>query len=91
MGKKVKILAEDPILSKNFKYDKRHKVRALEKAQSEEERALELQRKKELLEVERKVDQQIEALALTVAKNNASLKIGKLKQKIFVGQRPQQK
>lgn len=38
-----------------------------------------------------KVDEQIEALAQSVAKNNASLKIGKLKQKIFVGQRPQEK
>ena len=46
MGKKVKILTEDPILSKNFKYDKRHKVRALEKAQSEEEKAQELRKKK---------------------------------------------
>jgi hypothetical protein len=44
-----------------------------------------------LLEVEKKVDEHIEALALSVAKNNTSFKIGKLKQKIFVGQRPQEK
>ncbi len=50
-----------------------------------------MQRKKELLEVERKVDEQIEALAQSVAKNNTSLKIGKLKQKIFVGQKRQEK
>jgi hypothetical protein len=40
MGKKVKILSSDPILSKNFKYEKRSKTRMIEKAQSEEEKAL---------------------------------------------------
>ena len=37
------------------------------------------------------MDEQIEAFAQSVAKNDASVKIGKLKQKIFVGQRPQEK
>lgn len=59
MGKKIKIVSEDPILSKNIKYEKRNKARLLEKAKSEEERALELKKKKEMLEVERKVDTQI--------------------------------
>lgn len=36
MGKKVKVIAEDPILSKNFKYEKRNKNRLIEKAKTEE-------------------------------------------------------
>lgn len=36
MGKKIKIVAEDPILTKNIKYEKRNKARLLEKAKSEE-------------------------------------------------------
>ena len=34
MGKKVKIINDDPILSKNFKYEKRTKTKQIEKAQS---------------------------------------------------------
>jgi len=40
MGKKVNILASDPILSKNFKYEKRNKNKMIEKMKTEEERAL---------------------------------------------------
>lgn len=46
MGKQVKIISSDPILSKNFKYEKRKKDKLLEKMKSEEEKALELKRKK---------------------------------------------
>ncbi len=35
MGKQVKIVASDPILSKNFKYEKRSKNKLIEKAQNE--------------------------------------------------------
>lgn len=60
MGKQVKIISSDPILSKNFKYEKRKKDKLLEKMKSEEEKALELKRKKEMMDIERKVDSQIE-------------------------------
>lgn len=40
MGKKIKVVAEDPILSKNFKYEKRSKLKNLEKVKSEEQKAL---------------------------------------------------
>lgn len=39
MGKQIKIVASDPILSKNFKYEKRVKDRLDEKARNEEEKA----------------------------------------------------
>lgn len=35
MGKKIKVVANDPILSKNFKYEKRSKEKLLEKMKSE--------------------------------------------------------
>jgi hypothetical protein len=59
MGKQTKIVSDDPILSRNFKYEKRIKARLEEKARNEEERVLELRRKKEMLEIESKVDAQI--------------------------------
>lgn len=49
MGKKVKVVVDDPILTKNFKYEKRNKARLLDKANSQQQRAAELKRKKELM------------------------------------------
>ena len=83
MGKKIKIVAEDPILCKNIKYEKRNKARLLEKAKSEEERALEAKRKKELLEVERRVDRQIDSITSNLASLHKHHSINKLKTQIF--------
>lgn len=83
MGKKIKIVSEDPILSKNVKYEKRNKARMMEKAKSEEERALELKKKRELLEIERKVDSQIESVTADLASLQKHRSISKLKNQIF--------
>ena len=46
MGKQVKVVSNDPILSKNFKYEKRSKNKLIEKALNKEQKALELKKKK---------------------------------------------
>jgi hypothetical protein len=83
MGKQIKVVASDPILSTNFKYEKRSKIKLLEKAKSEEERALGLKKKKELLEVEKKVDRQIESMTTNFATLQKHTHINQFKDKIF--------
>jgi hypothetical protein len=83
MGKKVKIVTGDPILSKNYKYEKRMKNRLLEKAQAQEERALELQKKKEMMEIESKVDARIEELTKNISGLSKISKIDKLRSQML--------
>lgn len=64
MGKKVQVVSADPILSKNYKYEKRNKTRLIEKQKMEEQKALDQQRNAVLQAVEAKVDQQIHAHSL---------------------------
>ena len=51
MGKQTKIVSSDPILAKNFKYEKRTKDRLVEREKNEEERAKDLKRKREMNEI----------------------------------------
>ena len=52
MGKKVKIVSADPILAKNFKYERRTKNKLDEKVKNEQEKIEENKRRKERMEVE---------------------------------------
>lgn len=83
MGKKVQIVSSDPILSKNFKYEKRAKNRLIEKAKTEEEKALELKRKREMIEIERKVDAQIEQATANLPALLKSQKIADIKKQML--------
>lgn len=83
MGKKVNILASDPILSKNFKYEKRNKNKMIEKMKTEEERALQLKKKKEILEVENKVDRQIEQISANLALTQKDNCMARMKKQLF--------
>jgi len=83
MGKKIKIVTGDPILTKNYKYEKRMKNRLMEKAKADEEKALEQQKKKEMLEIESKVDAKIEQLTKNMSGLAKTSKIDKLRSQIL--------
>ena len=83
MGKKVNIVSSDPILSKNFKYEKRIKERLLERAKNEEEKVVEKQRRKEMMEVESKVDAKIDRVTENLEALAKTSKIDKLKSQML--------
>ena len=83
MGKKVKIFSSDPILSKNYKYEKRIKERLVERAKNEEEKIVERQRRKEMMAVQSKVDAKIDRVTDNLEALAKTSKIDKLKSQML--------